>query len=164
MPKKVLSVAILFAGALIAAGQEPRCQDKKDDVKKPAKVKVTLVVILASEEGNTIEKKLKEIAEEVRLKEPKLTSFRVKHMSMESLAPDQKHMFNLVEKKTATITIRHGADASNRVELAVVAPPDLGEIVYRSVCGKFLPIVTRYQTKNNERLILAISVQPCKGE
>ena len=50
-----------------------------------------------------------------------------------------------------------------RVSLAVTAP-DQGEIEYRCVCDKFLLIVTRYQTKSKERLILAIRVQPCKDE
>jgi hypothetical protein len=68
-----------------------------------------------------------------------------------------------VDNKDVAITIKHGADQEKRVSLAVV-PPDQGEIVYRSVCDKFLPIVTRYHTAANERLILAIRVQPCKGE
>ena len=125
-----------------------------------AKVKVTFVVILATEEGNAIDKGLKDIAQEVRRLNPNLTSFRLKTMTSKSLPPEEKVTFDTVEDKAAQITVRHGADKENRVSLAVKAP-DQGEIVYRTVCGKFLPIVTRYHTKSKERLILAIRVQPC---
>lgn len=127
------------------------------------KVKVTLVVILASEEGNTVDAKLTAIAEEVRIKNPSLKRFRLASMATKSLAAEETAQFPLVDKKNAAITIKQGADQENRVSLAVVAP-DQGEIVYRCVCGKFLPIVTRYQTRSKERLILAIRVQPCKDE
>ena len=35
-------------------------------------------------------------------------------------------------------------------------------IAYRTVPGKFLPIVTRYQTKDHQRLIFALRVDPGK--
>ena len=57
--------------------------------------------------------------------------------------------------------MRHAADSKNRVGLTVKAPLQ-GEIQYTTCCGKFFPIVTRYQTKNKELLIVAIRVQPCK--
>ncbi len=127
------------------------------------KVKVTMVVILASEEGRFVDKKLTAIAEEVRLKYPNLKSFKLKSMATESLAAEEKFHFPLVENRKALVILKHCADKENRVSLAVTAP-DQGEIVYRSVCGKYLPIVTRYQTQNKELLILAIRVQPCKDE
>jgi hypothetical protein len=127
------------------------------------KVSVTLVVILAGEEGSTIDPRLKAIAEEVRLKFPNLTSFRLKSMATKSLVANDKTLIPVVDNRDVEVTIKHGADAEKRVCLAVTAP-DQGEIVYRSVCGKFLPIVTRYQTKSRELLILAIRVQPCKDE
>jgi hypothetical protein len=42
-----------------------------------------------------------------------------------------------------------------------VTPPLQGEIVYGCACGKFLPIITRFQTRDGERLILAVRVEPC---
>ena len=97
---------------------------------------------------------------------PNLKSFHIKSMTTKSLAADDKTFFPLVDDKNVAITIKHGADTTrkNRSSLAVVIRPDQGEIVYRCVCGKFLPIVTRYQTKGKERLILAIRVQPCKDD
>lgn len=150
-PLSLLACFAVVAGAVA----QPPCQMKK--------VKVTVVVILASEEGNTIDAKLTAIAEEIRIKNPSFKSFHLKSMSTKSLAADEKTVFPLVDKKTVAITIKHEADKEKRVSLAVIAP-DQGEIVYRCVCEKFLPIVTRYQTKNKERLILAIRAQPCKEE
>ncbi|MCS7044748.1 MAG: hypothetical protein NZO58_00175 [Gemmataceae bacterium] len=124
------------------------------------KVTVYLLVILAKEEGNVVDKRLQEFAREVREKNPNFTSFALKTMTKVSLAPQQKHVFKLVDGKTAQVVVRHGADKHNKVSLAVT-PPDQGEIVYVTVCGKYLPIITPYQTKNKERLMLAISVQPC---
>ncbi|MCI0681550.1 MAG: hypothetical protein L0Y71_05565 [Gemmataceae bacterium] len=127
------------------------------------KVKVTLVVILASEEGDFVDKRLKWIAKQIREKNPNFKSFKLKTMTCKSLTADEKAMFALVDDKSAQVVVKHGADKHNRVSLAVTAP-DQGEIVYRTVCGKFLPIVTRYQTKAKERLILAVQVQPCNDK
>ena len=144
-----LAALMLFAGAAGAGPGE--------------KIKVTLVVILASEEGHFVDGRLKAIAEEVRKLNPNLTSFRLKEMTSRSLQASEKATFPLVDDKAARVVVKHGADADNRVEVAVT-PPGQGELVYRTVCGKFLPIVTRCQTKAKERLILALRVQPCPGE
>jgi hypothetical protein len=128
-----------------------------------AKIKVTLVVILAKEDGNAIDPRLKEIAAEVRKRSPGLKSFQLKTMTCKSIPPGEKTKFPAVDDQTTQLVVRHGADPDNRVELAVTAPGQ-GEIVYETVCGKFLPIVTRHQTKSKERLILAIRVQPCNGD
>jgi hypothetical protein len=39
----------------------------------------------------------------------------------------------------------------------------MGEITYSTPCGKFLPIMTEYVTKNGQVMILAVRVQPCSG-
>jgi hypothetical protein len=127
------------------------------------KIKVTLVVILASEEPGAIDPRLKAIAQEVQKLNPNLKSFQLKTMTSQSLVAGKKTRFALIEDKAAHITVQHGADTNNKVCMAIV-PPDQGEIVYRTVCGKFLPIVTRCRTKTKERLILAVRVQPCQGD
>lgn len=124
------------------------------------KVKVTLVVILAGEEGKDVDPALQQIADEVRKLNPQLQRFRLKSMTNRDVAENEKVIFPLVEGKKVEVIVKHGADRESRVGLAVT-PPEQGEIVYRSVCGKFFPIVTRYQTKSRERLILALRVQPC---
>ena len=73
------------------------------------------------------------------------------------VAPNLGEIAGVNGESLAATTDRH------RVSLSILAP-SMGEIEYQTVCGKFLPIVTRYQTKSKERLILAVRVQPCRGE
>jgi hypothetical protein len=145
-----IMLAVLVTGGAGACGPD-------------GKIKVTLVVILASEEGNTIDPRLKAIAAEVQELNPSLKSFKLKTMTSKSLATGEKGTFALIDDKTAQVIVQHGADKNNKVALAII-PPDQGEIVYRTVCGKFLPIITRCQTKGKERLILAVRVQPCQAD
>lgn len=151
-------MALWLLGGVLAMFSCDCCQGKKVE-----KVKVTVVVILAAEEGDFVDKRLKAIAEEVQKLNPQLKSFHLKSMTDKSLTPEEKASFPLVEDRSAALIVKHGADSENRVGVAITAP-NQGEIEYRTVCGKFLPIVTRYQTKGKERLILAIRVQPCQGE
>jgi hypothetical protein len=127
------------------------------------KVKVTVVAILASDKGDKVDARLKCIADEVRKLDPQLKAFRVGSMTCRSLAVNEASAFPTVKGETALVVIRQAMDKSKKVELAVT-PPCQGEIVYRTVCGKFLPIITRCQNKKGERLILAIRVQPCPGK
>jgi hypothetical protein len=143
--------------AVVLAGSAGACDDKD------GKVKVTVAVILASEEPGAIDPRLKAIAAEVQKLDPSLKSFQFKTMMSRSLAEGEKAKFVLIEDKAAHITVQHGADKNNKVGLAIV-PPDQGEIEYRTVCGKFLPIVTRCRTKTKQRLILAVRVQPCQQD
>jgi hypothetical protein len=155
---RLLSIAFVQLVVLLAGSADDGCQGEKTD-----KIKVTLVVILASEEGNTIDPRLKAIAEEIQKENPKFKSFQLKTMTCKSLKPGDRESFPCIDDKTAQIIVKHAADKNNKVSLAIV-PPDQGEIIYRTVCGKFLPIVTRCRTRSNERLILAVRVQPCMGE
>lgn len=155
MFSRFLGITIVLAGLALTT-QGYACP-------KAPNVKVTLVVILASEEGSTIDKRLKQVAEEIQKVNPNLKSFELKKMFERSVPPGEMVHFDLVEGKKATVVIKHGADDSNKVSLAVT-PPEGGEIVYSTVCGKFLPIVTRCETKAGKRLILAVCVQPCKGD
>ena len=158
MTSRLLSIAFVQLAVLLAGWSGDGCQGEKTE-----KIKVTLVVILASEEGDTIDPRLKAIAEEVQKENPKLKSFTLKTMTCKSLKPGEQESFPCIGDKTARIIVKHTADNNNKVSLAIV-PPDQGEIIYRTVCGKFLPIVTRCKTKSKERLILAVRVQPCLGE
>ncbi len=133
------------------------CGNEKDPVK------ITLVVILAKDSGNTIDPRLKAIAEEVRKLNPNLKSFALKSIQSKSIKPGERTSLPTVENKKVDFIIRHGADKDNRVGISVF-PPNMGEIEYLASCGKFLPIVTRYETKSKERLIIAIRVQPCRGD
>ncbi len=155
---RLLSTAFLLLTLALAGSAGSACPGDKVE-----KIKVTLVVILASEEGNAIDPRLKAIAEEVQKQNPNFKSFQLKSMTCKSLQPGEQVSFPCIDEKMAKVTVKHAADKNNKVSLAIV-PPDQGEIIYRTVCGKFLPIVTRCKTKANERLILAVRVQPCSGE
>jgi hypothetical protein len=148
-------LGLAAAVASVAPAQEESAPSKR--------VRVTLVVILACEKGDMVDPALKCIAAEVRRRDPQLKCFRQDSMRQRSLAVNQLTSFMLPGGKTAQVVVKQAADKNQRVELAIT-PPCGGEIVYRTVCGKFLPIVTRCQTADKERIILAVRVQPCNGK
>ena len=146
-------LGLLCAGAFVLS----------DDPKPDRKVRVSVVVILASETDTTIDKKLECIAREVMKMHPKLKGFRMGQMACKSLKIGEANVFELAEGKTTTITIQQAADKMDRIRLEV-GPPKMGKITYSTPCGKFLPILTPYRTKANETLLIAIRVQPCNGK
>jgi hypothetical protein len=126
-----------FAALAFLAGPVPAQEAKK--------IKVTLVVILASERSEFVDPRLKCIAEEVRKLNPSLHGFTIASMMCRSLAADERAALPLLEGVTADVVVHCCGDKNKRVTLAVT-PPLQQEIVYKTVCGKFLPIVTRYRT------------------
>ena len=148
-----LAALVLTLPALTA---REKCGDKK-------KVRVSVVVILATERDDKVHPKLKCIAEEVKKVHPRLTGFHMKTVGCQSVAVDEPGEFRLVDDQVARITVQRAADARGRVQLKVV-PPQMGEITYSTPCGKFLPIVTRYRTRKGDLLIIAVRVQPCPGQ
>lgn len=142
-------LALLAAAPLKEGGKEP--------------VDVSVLVILATEQDKKIDPKLDCIAREVRKEHAKLTGFQIVTMTKKSLAVGAKETFELVDDQKAAITVKQAANEKNRVEVKI-APPKMGEITYDTCCGKFLPIVTPYRTKNKELLILAVRVQPCRDK
>ena len=132
-----------------------------DAIAAEPRVSVTLVVILAGEDGTEIDPQLVGIAEEIRKQNPQLKSFRLKSMTRRPLPENERSEFDLVEGKKAEVTIRHGLDSDGKVSVSVTSPAQ-GEIEYRTVPGKFLPIVTRHQTKDRQRLIFAVRVDAQK--
>lgn len=153
---RFLSLLGLLTTLTTLAYSCPCCSDEKNPVK------VTLVVILASEKGNTIDPQLKAIAAEIQKLNPNLKSFTLKTMQSKSVKAGERVSLPIVETKKLDMLVKHGANKDNRVSLSIF-PPNMGEIEYQTVCGKFLPIVTRCKTKDGERVILAIRVQPCRG-
>jgi hypothetical protein len=125
------------------------------------RVKVTVVVILGTSRNADIDPKLKCVAREVQKVEPQLTGFQLGPATCKSLAVGNLFSFPLVEGQVADVIVQHAANEQDRVSLKV-KPPQVGEITYTCACGKYFPIVTRYQTKAKDRLIVAIKVQPCK--
>jgi hypothetical protein len=133
-----------------------------EKAKPPRKVRVSVVVILASEKDDKVDKKLECIAREVRKMHPRFKGFRMANLSCKSVAVGAADVFELVEKQRASITVQSAADKMDRVQLKL-GPPMMGEITYSTPCGKFLPILTPYRTKGNDQVLIAVRVQPCHG-
>lgn len=126
-------------------------------------VKITVVAILATDQNTKICPTLESLAAEVRKKRPHLTGFCQAVQTCKSVAVGKEDTFGLVERQIANVTVCHGANEKNRVCLRVKSP-GVGEITYTAACGKFFPIVTGYQTKNKDTLIIAIRVETCNSK
>jgi hypothetical protein len=125
--------------------------------------RVCVVAIIATDRNTTVDEKIKCIAKEVQKKEPTLTGFRMATTNCKPLTAGAKESFPLIEGEVASVVVE-GKCKGERVRLTVKAPL-MGEITYSTTCGKYFPIVTRYQTKDKDRLIIAVMVKPeCKGK
>ena|ERR1051326_2153093 len=151
----MLSALILatIGGALVAAEPEP--QD--------AKVRVTVVSILATSKDDKVDDKLKEVAKEVSKKSQELTGFRIATTSARIIALASKEKFAAVDENEVTVEVNALKDNGSRFSVQVKAPT-LASLTYNCVPGKYLPIVTGYETKNGDRLIIAVMVEVPKGK
>jgi hypothetical protein len=125
-------------------------------------VKVTVLAILATDKNNNVDAELKDIAERVQKQEPKLTGFRQGRQTSKTVGVNDgtKETFALVEDEVVTVAV-DGVMKKEKIRMTI-KPPTLGQITYTTSCEKFFPIVTRYVTKDKERLIIAIMVEQCK--
>ena len=146
-----LLALMLFAAA---PPKEADCGNEKS-------VEVSIIAILATDRNDKIDPKLACIAREVRKGHKELTGFRLSTMTCRSLTLGVKSEFEVVGGQKVGVTVQHGADEKNRVQVKV-APPGVGEITYDTCCGKFLPIFTEFRTKDKELLIIAVSIKPCR--
>jgi hypothetical protein len=124
-------------------------------------VQVTLLVILASEQDSKIDPRLQCVAQQVRKTYPELKGFRVEEILHESIPVGKKKDFELIGDQKATVRVVHGCDEEDRMLLKLKVE-GFGEVDYKTCCGKFFPVMTRYRTKDNERLLVAVGVKPCK--
>jgi hypothetical protein len=122
-------------------------------------VKITVLAIFATDKNSTVDADLKEIAERVQKQEPKLTGFRQGRQSSKSVTvgDGSKESFALTEDQVVTVSVE--AVVKKEKVRMTIKPPTLGEITYSTSWEKFFPIVTRYVTKDKERLIIAIMVE-----
>jgi hypothetical protein len=147
-----------FSGALLLLallGAAPKEEEEKDTVE------VALIAILATDSNAKIDPQLACIAREVRKTHKELTGFRLATTTKKSLTVGEKKIFEVVSDQKVAVTVEQGADEKNRVQLKV-GPPGMGTITYDTCCGKFLPIVTPFTTKDKELLIIAVCVHPCR--
>lgn len=149
----VRTVAWLVVCTFVGGAVAHACPDDK--------VKITVVAVLATDKNKEVDPRLADLAEKVQKKHPRLTGFRIAQTTRKSLEIGKEYLCPLVDKESVAVTIAHGADKNNRVELTVKAP-QMGQIGYTGCCGKYLPIWTDYKTEKQESLIIAIMVEPCK--
>jgi len=123
-------------------------------------VRVTIVVVLATSDNDTIDPKLTELAKEVQKRDPKLTGFKLSTTDGKSIAVGGCHTFELVEKQELKVKVEKQKDANGRISLTI-KPPGLENITYGCACDKFFPVVTPVQTKTGEVLIVAVMAKPC---
>lgn len=133
------------------------------DPEKPRKVRVSVLVILASEKDAAVDQKLACIAKEARKAYPKLKGFKMVNLACMSLTVGTAQKFDLVEDQKTCITVQKAADKMDRIRLKVGSPL-MSDITYSTPCGKFLPILTPLKTKNGESVLIAVRVQPCNGK
>jgi hypothetical protein len=123
-------------------------------------VRVTVVIVLATSDNDTIDPKLADLAKEVQKRDPKLTGFKLKDTLGKSIPVGDSHTFELVEKQELKVKVEKQKDANGHVSLTI-KPPGLEDITYACVCDKFFPVVTPHQTKTGEVLIIAVMAKPC---
>ena len=154
--------AAVLAASLVAVPGGPACDGKPSD---KGELKVSVVGILASSTCKEINPRLTCIAKEVQKVHPelKLTGFRIAKVSCKSVPVSASETFPLALEQTAAVTVLKAPGKDNMAQVKVT-PPTWGEITYTVTCGKFVPFVTGFQTKNGEWLIVAVRVQPCPGQ
>jgi hypothetical protein len=113
------------------------------------KVRVVVVSILATSKDETIDDSLKDVAREVKKKSPELTGFRMGPTTRLTVAMGDKVKFAAVDENEVTVEVK---------------APTLASLTYTCVPGKYFPIVTGYETKNGERLIIAVMVELPKAK
>jgi ABC-type phosphate/phosphonate transport system substrate-binding protein len=148
--------------ALIVVALVPGSVVGQDAKKDKDEVKVTVVSILATDRNTDVDPRVKCIADEVQKLEghKNLTGFRQAKMTTQGMPIGKAMTINLVDNQQVSVTVLETADAEGKVRMTV-KPPTLGNITYSTACGKCLPIVTRYKTKDNDLLIIAVMVKPC---
>jgi len=125
-------------------------------------VTISVIAILATDKDKVIEPKIECIAKEVKKLEEaqSLTGFRIGREIRTAITVNCKEKIELVDGQVMHVLITRKPDKDNWVQLKIT-PPLAGPVTYECICGKFFPILTRYQTDSKQRLILAVRIQPC---
>ena len=145
-----LALALLALAALAAPS---RAEDENIEVK--------VVAVLATGENTKVDTRLKVLAPEVAKTHPHLTGFAVETQAKKSMKIGETASFPLVDNVEVTVTLK-ARDEKTGCVTVLVKPPTLGEIKYSCCCGKYMPFITRHETKDKKQLVVAVMVQPCK--
>lgn len=133
---------------------------RRDGCDDPGPVRVTVVVVLATTADTGVDPKLVELAKEVQKRDPTLLGFRLGSNEAKSIKVGDSATFVLVEKQELQVKVERKKDENGRICLTI-KPPELGEVKYACACDKFFPVVTPYQTKKGETLIVVVMAKPC---
>jgi hypothetical protein len=144
-----VALAVLLAGLCSSPA-------RADD----GKIQVTVISILATDKNTEIDEKLKDIAKEIQKKEPTLTGFKVERITIKPVKIGEKESFNVFDEKTVVVVTLEKNEKDGTVSLTI-KPPTVGEITYTCCCGKYFPVITRFQTADKSRLIVAVMARPC---
>lgn len=123
-------------------------------------VRVTVVVILATDADTTVDPKLAELAKAVQARDKTLTGFKLVATEAKSVPVGGAHTFELVDKQELKVTVTRPKDADGKISLTI-KPPGLENVTYGCACDKFFPVVTPHRTKAGEVLIVAVMAKPC---
>lgn len=144
----------LFVAMVLATpALREACADEKP-------VRVTVVVVLASEKEGKIEPKLRQLAAEVRKRNKDLKSFKLAESMAKSIPIGDSATFELIDKQMLKVTVERPRDENGQVGLTI-KPPQLGKVTYRCVCDKFFPVITPHKTSKGEHLIVVVMAKPC---
>jgi hypothetical protein len=125
-------------------------------------VRVTIVVVLATDAGTKVDPKLADLAAQVRKRDNTLTGFRLAATEAKSIPVGGAHTFELVDGQELKVTVTRQKDANGRISL-MIKPPGLENVTYGCACDKFFPVVTPHRTKDGEVLIVAVMAKPCNA-
>ena len=145
--------AILCGTALLSAAAPVRGED--------GEIKVTIVAVLASSRHQNIDPRLKELAVGLKKKNPKWTGFEVERSACASIKVGGEATVKIMDDFKVTIEIKERNPATGCVSF-MIKPDTVSELGYTCCCDKFFPVITRYDTKDKDRLVLAIMAKPCK--
>jgi hypothetical protein len=131
------------------------------DEKMP--VRVTVVIVLATDRNATVDPKLKELAKEVQKRDPKLTGFRLVATDWKSIPVGDSATINLTDKQVLKVKVEQSRDENGRITLTL-NPPGMDAVNYACACDKFFPVVTPHRTRSGEQLIIAVMAKPCTAK
>ena len=123
-------------------------------------VRVTVVVVLATGDNDTVDPKLKDLAKEVQKRDPKLTGFKLVATEFKSVAVGKSATLPLTDKQELKLSVDAGKGDNGRISLTLT-PPGMEAVTYACACDKFFPVVTPHRTKTGEVLIIAVMAKPC---
>lgn len=121
---------------------------------------MTIITVMATDKSADVDPKLKDLAREVRNREPTLTGYRLGKTGHRDINVGQKEAIRLFDDKDYSTDVKLLAKNDSRKRVTIeIKPPLVGAISYETCYDKFFPIVTR-AVVDGERLIIAIMVKP----